>query len=113
MSRDEYETLKLRNSVLRNSLFFAPLRDLCGFAVNPSIQGTAKCMKSKKPTKDRYSLVFKPPSAGFRPSENPSSETPSSFAPLRDLCDFAVNSPIQETHETSQNQRSRLKIGTP
>jgi hypothetical protein len=50
---------------------------------------------------------------GYDPTENPSSENLSSFASLRDLCDFAVNSPIRETQETSRNRRSRLKNGAP
>ena len=61
-----------RKSVLRNPLFFAFLRDLCASAVNSPIRETTKRTKSKKPTEDRYSLVFKAPSAP-RNSKFPSS----------------------------------------
>ena len=84
MERDEEATLKLRNSEKPSS---APPLPSAYIHFHLRLE-----FLKKQPH----------PSAGIIPTENPSSETPSSetplfFAPLRDLCGFAVNSPIQGT----------------
>jgi hypothetical protein len=96
----------------KNPLFFAPLRDLCDFAVNFSTRETTKHSKLHEikeadlrsallSFQTSHRVFLRAPPRAPRFASNPKS-SPFFFASLRDLCDFAVTPPTQGTTKHSK-----------